>query len=99
MTFDEAMHTECEFCGEAAQQHRMTNSGNFYCLQPSKQNTWRRSVINKMTPVERRQWATSKAKCNELHKSSSLSSMKEVAAVIIQAIRTSPEPVGEQMSL
>lgn len=32
MTFDEAMHAECARCGQAAQSHRMTNSGQFYCL-------------------------------------------------------------------
>ena len=99
MTFDEAMHEECEYCGEAAQWHRLTDAGNFYCLQPSSANTWRRGTVRKMTPADRRQWATSKAKCNELHKSKSLSSMKGLADIIIQAIRKLPAPVGEQLSL
>ena len=99
MTFDEAMHEECEFCGEAAQWHRLTNGGNFYCLLPNSSNSWRRGNISKWTPVEQKQWAISKAKCNDLKKSYSLSSMKGLADTIIKAIRKLPEPVGEQLSL
>ena len=31
-TFQEGMKIECEKCGREAQQHRLTPSGNFYCL-------------------------------------------------------------------
>ncbi len=30
--FQEGMKTECRDCGEDAQSHRLTPTGNFYCL-------------------------------------------------------------------
>jgi hypothetical protein len=33
MTFDECMHKTCDHCGEAAQSHRLTPAGSFYCLE------------------------------------------------------------------
>lgn len=97
MTFDEAMHTECDYCGEQAQFHRMTDSGNFYCLQPVGQHDWRKRYV---PSPERRQWAISIAKCNELRKSP-LSSIKAVGEAIVAALRTpvEPSPIGDQMSL
>lgn len=99
MTFDEAMHEECGFCGEQAQWHRLTDAGNFYCLTVGNTNNWRKGFFRGRTPLEEKQWAMTRAKCNELQKSKSLSSMKGLADIIIQAIRKLPEPVGEQLSL
>ena len=33
MTFNEAMQEVCTKCGTSAQTHRLTPTGNFYCLQ------------------------------------------------------------------
>jgi len=35
MSFDEAMHAECPHCHEPAMKHRMTDTGNSYCLVPT----------------------------------------------------------------
>ena len=95
MTYDEAMHTPCGWCGEAAQWHRLTDSGNFYCLQPSSQNTWRKPVIKKLTPERQRMWAM-RAKCNELRKSPL---GKSVGLLLVGELRGHPKPVVEQLSL
>lgn len=99
MTYDEAMHTECEFCGEQAQWHRMTDAGNFYCLTGGSTNNWRKGYFRNRTPAEERQWAMTRAKCNDLHKSRSLSSMKGLSDIIIQNLRRLPTPTGEQLAL
>ena len=31
--YQEAMKTECRDCGDDAQNHRLTPTGNFYCLE------------------------------------------------------------------
>lgn len=36
MTLNDAMHLECKSCGDQAQYHRLTNSGQFYCLQANR---------------------------------------------------------------
>ncbi len=33
MTFDETLHVECQSCGKAAQTHRLTAGGNWFCLE------------------------------------------------------------------
>ena len=100
MTFDEAMHEECTFCGDEAQWHRLTDSGNFYCLQPARGSgsSWIRSNIRNRTPKDQRQWAISRAKCNDLHRSP-LSTIKGLGDIIIKVIRRLPEPIGEQLAL
>jgi hypothetical protein len=90
MTYDEAMHAPCGWCGEAAQMHRLTDSGNFYCLQPSSQNTWRRGRIKDMTPERQRMWAM-RAKCNELRKSPLA---KAVGLLLVGELRG--HPVAEE---
>ena len=77
MTLNEAMHAECERCGDTAMNHRMTEAGNFYCLEFT--TTWARTVYPIITD---RRNAAMRAKCNDLKKSRSLSSMKDVAKVI-----------------
>ena len=67
MTLNEAMHAECSRCGEAAMNHRMTGSGNFYCLEPNWQNRWIKSVYPIIT--DRKAYLASRAKCQQLIKS------------------------------
>jgi len=40
--FQEGLHVECGKCGEYASQHRLTPSGNFYCLKFNASHRWRR---------------------------------------------------------
>ena len=37
-TFQESMKIECEKCGREAQQHRLTPSGNMFCLVIRRQS-------------------------------------------------------------
>lgn len=84
MTLNEAMHFKCTYCSEPAMQHRMTQSGNFYCLQPSIEDRYKRSWFNQMTPERQRIWAVSRAKCNDLRRSPL--SRNKVVANTIQAL-------------
>ena len=99
MTLLEAMHVECDWCGEDAGHHRLTDSGNFYCLEPGGQNAWMRSHIRSWSTRDARLWAMNKAKCSELRKSLSLSRQKEVAATILLHVRgitlPFPSPIGD----
>ncbi len=40
--FQEGLQIECESCGERASQHRLTPSGNFYCLKFNSTYRWRK---------------------------------------------------------
>jgi hypothetical protein len=91
MTFDEAMHTPCGWCGQAAQMHRLTNAGNFYCLEPSRQNSYRKTLIQKMSTERQRMWAV-RVKCNELRKSPLA---KSIGKLINGELRGHVEPVEE----
>lgn len=91
MTFDEAMHARCSLCGGEAQMHRMSDSGNFYCLEPNKPSlggSWRSTVVRSWNQHERLQWAMSRAKLNELRRSPI---PKEVGQVIAANLRGSVE--------
>jgi hypothetical protein len=80
MTFDQAMHTNCEACGKDAGHHRLTDAGNFYCLIPSgwiAKSTAERSDDSML-------YLQNRAKCSELQKSPLT---KGVAAVILEAVR------------
>ena len=90
MTFDEAMHTRCERCGGEAQMHRMTDGGNFYCLEPKRGGfpTWRNSLVRTWDQAEQLQWAMSRAKLTDLVRSPL---PKEVGKVIAANLRGSVE--------
>ena len=88
MTLDEAMHAECAMCGEMAMNHRMTDSGNFYCLR----------FINHYQQQNSTKQVAMRAPCNELRKSP-LSKVKEVGTTIMEQWRTLSPSVGEQLSL
>ena len=40
--FQEGLNIECKSCGMRASQHRLTPSGNFYCLKFNATYRWRR---------------------------------------------------------
>ena len=40
--FQEGLHITCGKCGEPASKHRLTSSGNFYCLKFNSAHAWRR---------------------------------------------------------
>ena len=61
ISFDEAMHTECDWCGEMAMNHRLTDSGNFYCLIPHG-NPYMARAIKSQGPAKQRVWASTRAK-------------------------------------
>jgi len=86
MSFDEAMHAECPYCKEPAMKHRMTDTGNFYCLVPAHQ--WNYRTLQR---VDVARWAIAHANCNELHKSP-LSKVKVIGRVLIANLRTSAIP-------
>jgi hypothetical protein len=98
MTFDESMHAVCDWCGEMAMHHRMTDSGNFYCLEPAmgRSARWMRSTTKRWGVVDARLWAQNKASCSDLKKSPL---PKEVGKVIVDNWRTLPSPTFEQMEL
>jgi len=91
-TFDEAMHAVCEYCNEPAMNHRMTDSGNFYCLVPAHQ--WNYRTLQR-TDVTR--WATSHANCNELHRSP-LSRVKRIGEVLVANLRGSASVIPDTVS-
>ena len=39
--FQEGLQTECRSCGKTASNHRLTPSGNFYCLRFNTAHAWR----------------------------------------------------------
>jgi hypothetical protein len=96
MTFDEAMHAECDWCGDMAMNHRLTDGGNFYCLEPGSGNPWMRNAIKQRGPKETKLWAITRAKCNDLRKSPL---PKDVGKVIVDNWRTLPSPTFEQMEM
>ena len=90
MTFDEAMHTRCDRCGGEAQMHRMSDGGNFYCLEPKRDHgpSWRKAVVRRWNQAEQLQWAMSRAKLTELVRAPI---PKEVGKVIAANLRGSVE--------
>lgn len=84
MTLNEAMHFKCTYCSEPAMRHRMTQSGNFYCLRPAVTHGYSSSFWRAMTPERQQFWAISRAKCNELRRSPL--SQNKVIANTIQAL-------------
>ncbi len=40
--FQEGLKIECKSCGMTAGNHRLTPSGNFYCLKYNTTHRWRR---------------------------------------------------------
>ena len=40
--FQEGLQIECKSCGKTANNHRLTPSGNFYCLRFNASHAWRR---------------------------------------------------------
>jgi len=75
------MHAECNWCGEMAMNHRLTDTGNFYCLEFNHaHNSYMRSIY----PIirERRQ-AAMRAPCNKLCKAR-FPEAKAIAKVIIE---------------
>jgi hypothetical protein len=96
MTLNDAMHAKCKYCDEAAMNHRMTQTGNFYCLEPNSAQRWRKNQPSYKT----RLWAGTVAKCNDLKKSHSLSSDPEVAKTIkTKWLSFGSDTSHEQMSL
>ena len=64
MTLDEAMHAECERCGETAMNHRLTDAGNFYCLEFNHLDMrWARHAYPIITD---RKNAATRANCRQL---------------------------------
>jgi len=88
MTFDEALHAECNFCKEPAMLHRMTDGGSFYCLSPVESQRWRKNFGTDRV----RQWAMSVAKCTELRKSRSLTDNREIGRILVENLRVPPTP-------
>jgi hypothetical protein len=91
MTYDEfqtVMQTECNYCKEQAQWHRLTNAGNFYCLEATTHNRYTRALVKQQTPERQRMWAIARAKCNELRKSPLPQSL---GRLIVKAVRTMPD--------
>jgi hypothetical protein len=78
------MHYQCAWCQQPAMQHRMTDTGNFYCLEISPTSRWKKTVQQSWTPEQRRQWATSIASCSELRKARI---PKEVGQVLVANLR------------
>ena len=95
MTYDEftnLMHTECDRCGTAAQLHRLTPSGRFYCLQFNYTNRWRK---DSMTGTDKH-FFTMRCKVNELIRSPLPQS---IGKLINGELRGHPVNVGEQLAL